>query len=93
MAASKAKSWHTTKLTWSMGSCTALLRGCNRVEPVVLVVAMAGLALRPPRSARPRRSPAPEPGDAEDGDAAGSPAPWPPAVGARGAGPGRGRGR
>lgn len=46
MAASKAKSWHTTKLTWSMGSCTALLRGCNRVEPVVLVVAMAGLALR-----------------------------------------------
>jgi len=24
-----------------MGSCTALLRGCSRVEPVVLVVAMA----------------------------------------------------
>lgn len=56
MAASKAKSWHTTKLTWSMGSRTALLRGCSRVEPVVLVVlavlvvAMAGLPLRPSRS-------------------------------------------
>lgn len=38
-----------------MGSCTALLRGCSRVEPVVLVVAMAGLALRPPARSAWRR--------------------------------------
>lgn len=44
-----------------MGSRTALLRGCSRVEPVVLVVlavlvvAMAGLPLRPSRSCAPER--------------------------------------
>lgn len=80
-----------------MGSCTALLRGCSRVEPVVVLVAMAGLALRPPRSSRPparaRRT------DRRRGwmemlfgsARRGAPAPpWPPALVGAGAGATRG---
>lgn len=67
--------------TWSMGSCMALLSGCSRVEPVVLVVAMAG-----PRAA---------PGDATTGMGMPRRA-RPSAARGRSAvpgGPGRGRGR
>lgn len=72
--------------TWSMGSRTASLRGCSRVEPVVLVEAM------PARPCPPRSAARALPGDAEDGDAAGEPAPWPPAVGAARGGAGEGPG-
>lgn len=77
-----------------MGSCTALLRGCSRVEPVVVLVAMAGLALRPSRPpARARRT------DRRRGwmemlfgsARRGAPAPpWPPALVGAGAGAARG---
>lgn len=44
--AAAAAGWTPGSLTWSIGSRTALLRGCSSVEPVVLV-AMAKKALAP----------------------------------------------